>query len=153
MSNTTTYSNKSGAKRGAVRQGLNLDNLDFVKNEEGRWTWVELEAQAEEAQPEAPAAEEAQAEPQVEAPVEAKPETGEIPKPTIPGQGRLEKRLQGGERKTTKAGQVRALIAKHYDVENRNVEECIALIQQNMGFGRNLARIYFANNLPKVFAE
>lgn len=35
-----TYSNKSNAKRAAIKAGVNLDNVTFVQNAEG-WYWEE----------------------------------------------------------------------------------------------------------------
>jgi len=36
-----TYSTKAAAKKGAKRQELNLKELTFVENTDGRWSWVE----------------------------------------------------------------------------------------------------------------
>lgn len=36
-----TYSSKSNARRAAKAQNLNLETLEFTKDEEGRWSWVE----------------------------------------------------------------------------------------------------------------
>lgn len=36
-----TYSTKAAAKKGAKRQELNIDNLEFMQNEEGRWYWID----------------------------------------------------------------------------------------------------------------
>lgn len=38
-----TYSNKSNAKRAAIKAGVNLDNVTFVQNAEG-WYWEEIAA-------------------------------------------------------------------------------------------------------------
>ena len=81
----------------------------------------------------------------------AKLETGAIPVATVKGQGSVDARkLKDGTQVTTKAGQARAIILKHFNEKTPNSEECIKLIQA-LGFKRGLARTYFANNLPKVF--
>lgn len=36
-----TYSTKAAAKKGAKRNELNIDELNFIQNEEGRWMWEE----------------------------------------------------------------------------------------------------------------
>lgn len=41
----TTYSTKAAAKKGAKRQNLDLDTLNFLENAEGRWYWEESKAE------------------------------------------------------------------------------------------------------------
>lgn len=41
-----TYSTKAAAKKGAVRQELDVTSLEFLQNEEGRWYWEEVKAEA-----------------------------------------------------------------------------------------------------------
>lgn len=41
------YSSKSAARKGAKRQGLDLDNLTFQQNEAGRWFWEEAQQEVE----------------------------------------------------------------------------------------------------------
>lgn len=52
----TTYSTKAAAKKGAKRQNLDLDTLNFLENAEGRWYWEESKAEevVETAETEAP---------------------------------------------------------------------------------------------------
>ena len=38
-----TYSTKAAAKKGAVRQELDVTSLEFLQNEEGRWYWAAVE--------------------------------------------------------------------------------------------------------------
>lgn len=40
-----TYSTKAAAKKGAVRQELDVTNLEFLQNEEGRWYWEQPTAE------------------------------------------------------------------------------------------------------------
>ena len=138
-----TYANRAGAKRSATNLKINLATIEFIENADGRWTWNKRKAKK------ATIAKQAIAKPVVA----VKKDTGEIPTPTIEGQGALDTRKRSGKVLTTKAGQVRAIITSTFDLKTRNVEECIGLIQTKMKFTRNLARIYFANNLPKVHPQ
>jgi hypothetical protein len=38
-----TYSSKATAKKGAIRQKLDIASLEFLQNSEGRWFWTELD--------------------------------------------------------------------------------------------------------------
>lgn len=37
-----TYSSKSNARRAAKKVASNIDNVEFTKNEDGRWSFVEV---------------------------------------------------------------------------------------------------------------
>ena len=41
--NTTTYASKSAAKKGAARKNLKVGDVQFVKDDNGRWTWTQDE--------------------------------------------------------------------------------------------------------------
>jgi len=142
---TQTYANLSSAKRGAKRKGVDLNTVEFYKTEDGRYAWRAKEEKAETktVQPKtkpAPASTESKF---------------VLPKPTVRHQGRLPERWDSTAKKRvmTKAEICRKHIADLYDPEANNYDEVIRFLMQELNMTRGLARVYFANNVRKVFEQ